>query len=77
MTADAAAKRDDIKAKIDKRNREMDAKAAAKEADWAEDEAVAALDYAAWTVSNARLVVLDAIYARTYADERAEDTANR
>ena len=72
MKADAAAKRDDVKAKIDKRNREMDAKAAAKEADWAEDDAAAALDYAAWTLSDARLAVLDAIYARSYADERAK-----
>ena len=44
MKADAAARRDDVKAKIDKRNRELDAKAAAKEADWAEDDAIAALD---------------------------------
>ena len=71
MTADAAAKRDDMKAKIDKRNREMDAKAAAKEADWVEDDAVAALDHAAWTLSSARLAVLDAIDARAYAVERA------
>ena len=34
MRADAAAKRDDVRAKIDKRNREMDAKDAADDA-WA------------------------------------------
>jgi hypothetical protein len=65
MKADAAARRDDIKAKIDKRTRQTDAKVAANEAD-----AVAALDYAAWTVDNARLAVLDAIDARVYADQR-------
>ena len=64
--------RDDIKAKIDKRTRELDAKAATKEADWAESDAFAALDYAGWTLSSARLAVLDAIYARSYADERAK-----
>ena len=31
----------------------------------------AALDYASWTVDNARLAVLDAIDARVYADELA------
>ena len=40
MMADAAARRDDIKAKVDKRTRELDAKAAAKEADWAESDAL-------------------------------------
>ena len=70
-------RRDDVKAKIDKRTRQLDAKAAANEADWAEDDAVAALDYAAWTLSSARLAVLDAIYARTYADERAKDAASQ
>jgi hypothetical protein len=77
MMADAAARRDDIKAKIDKRTRELDAKTAAKEADWAESDAFAALDYAGWTLSSARLAVLDAIYARSYADERADDAASQ
>ena len=53
MKADAAARRDDVKAKIDQRSRELDAKTAASEAGWAEADAVDALDYAAWTVSNA------------------------
>jgi hypothetical protein len=39
----------------------------ASTADWAED--VTAIDYASWTVDNARLAVLDAIDARAYADE--------
>ena len=77
MMADAAARREDAKAKIDKRTRQLDAKAADHEADWAEDDAVAALDHAAWTLSSARLAVLDAIDARAYADERAKDTASQ
>jgi pyruvate/2-oxoglutarate dehydrogenase complex dihydrolipoamide acyltransferase (E2) component len=72
MKADAAARRDDVKAKIDKRTRQTDAKAAASDADWAEADAVDALDYAAWTVDNAELAVLDAIDARAYADDRAK-----
>jgi hypothetical protein len=77
MKADAAARKDDVKAKIDKRTRQLDAKAADSEADWAEADAVAALDYADWTLSSARLAVLDAIYARSYADERAKDAASQ
>jgi hypothetical protein len=72
MKADAAAKRDDAKAKIDKRTRELDANAAASDADWAEADAADAIDYAAWTVENAQLTILDAIDARTYADQRAK-----
>ena len=71
MKADAAAKRDDVKAKIDQRNRQMNAKVAANDADLAEADAADAIDYAAWTLDNARLVVLDAIDARAYADQRA------
>ena len=41
------------------------------DAGWAEDNAVDALDYADWTVSDARLAVLDAIDARAYANEQA------
>ena len=39
MKADATAQREDIKAKINKRTDQLDAKAAAKDADWAEDDA--------------------------------------
>jgi hypothetical protein len=77
MMADAAARRDDVKAKIDKRTRHLDAKTADSEADWADADAVSALDYAGWTLSSARLAVLDAIYARSYADERAKDAASQ
>jgi glycerol-3-phosphate dehydrogenase len=72
MKADAAARMDDVKAKIDSRNRQLDAKAAASDADWAEGDAADAIDYAEWTVDNARLAVLDAIDACAYADQRAK-----
>jgi hypothetical protein len=62
---------EDVKAKIDKRNRTMDAKLAAREADWADDDAADAIDFAEWAVGNAELAILDAIDARAYADERA------
>src|SRR6266540_3919693 len=69
MKADAAAKMDNFQAKVDKRADQFDAKVAASDADWAENHAADAIDYAAWTVDNARLAVLDAIDARAYADE--------
>jgi hypothetical protein len=68
----AADSFEDVKAKIDKRTRQIDAKAAAKDADWAEADAVDALDFAAWTVDNAERAVLGAIDARVHADERAK-----
>ena len=71
MKADAAARRDDIKAKIDERTNQLDAKAAAADADWAEQDALDAIDYAALVVQDAQLAVLDALDARAYADERA------
>jgi hypothetical protein len=71
IRADAAAKMEDAKAKIDKRNRQMDAKTAATGADWAEADAADALAFAVWTVDNAQLAMLDAIDARAYADELA------
>ncbi len=73
MKADAAAQREDMKAKINKRTDQLDAKAAAKDADWAEDDAAEAIDYAVWMVYDAQLAVLDALDARVYADERAKD----
>jgi hypothetical protein len=72
MQADAAAKRDDVKAKINKRNRELVAKDAANEADWSEGEASDALDFADWAVRNAQLAILDAIDARARAAELAK-----
>src|SRR6266540_4230997 len=72
MKSDADARMDDVKAKIDKRAQQLDARAAASDADRAEGDAADAIDYAEWTVDNARLAVLDAIDARAYADERAK-----
>ena len=71
MRADANDKMGEVKARIEKRNREMDADMAAGDADWAEPDAVEALDYAAWTLDNARVAMLDAIDARAYATARA------
>jgi hypothetical protein len=76
MKADAAAKMDDIQAKIDKRTRQLDAKAAATDADWAEAEAADALDFADWAVDNAQLAMLDAIDARAHAKDLAKSTAS-
>ena len=75
MKADAAARREDIKAKIDKRADQLDAKAAATDADWAEGDAADAIDYAILVVSDAQLAVLDALDARAYAEERAKIAA--
>jgi hypothetical protein len=76
MRADAAAKMDDVKARMDKRNRQIDANMAANDADIAEADANDAIDYAAWTIDNARLAVLDAIDARANANMRAGTAAS-
>jgi glycerol-3-phosphate dehydrogenase len=72
MKADAGAKMGDVKAKIDKRNDQIDAKMAVQDAADSEAEAMDAIDYADWAVENARLQTLDAIDARAYAEERAK-----
>ena len=71
LKADAAVKLDDVQARMDRRADQLDAKVAARQADGAEADAADAIDFAAWTVDNARLAVLDAIDARVYADELA------
>jgi hypothetical protein len=71
MKADAAARMDDFQDKMDKRADQIDANIAADQADGAEADAADAIDFAAWTVDNARLAVLDAIDARVYADALA------
>ena len=76
LKADAAAKMSDVKANLDKRTRQMDAKAAANDADWAEADAAEALDFADWAVENAQLAILDAIHARAHADKLANTAAN-
>ena len=76
MKADAAAKMDDVKARMDKRSLQIDADMAATDAEMAEADATAAIDYAAWTIDNSRLAVLDAIDARAYANTRAGTAAS-
>ena len=71
MRADASNKMDDFKAKIAKRRSQMDAKDAAREADWAEADAYDAIDYAEWATESAGLAVLDALDARAHANELA------
>ena len=66
----------DVKADIDKQARQVDATAAAADADWAEADAAEALDYADWAVENAQLTMLGAVHARARADELAKAAAN-
>ena len=75
MKADTAAKLDDFEAKMDRRADQLDANVAARQADGAEADAADAIDFAAWTVDNARLAVLDAIDAWVYADDLAQQAA--
>src|SRR6266545_4555545 len=74
--AEGAAResREQLRQRIDQAQVDLNlaAKDAASDADWAENDAADAIDYAAWTVDNARLAVLDAIDARAYADELAK-----
>lgn len=76
MRADAGNKMDEVKARIDKRNQQIDADLVATDADVAEADATAAVDYAAWTIDNARLAILDAIDARAYANTRGGTAAS-
>ena len=71
LKADAAAKRADVQARIDRKRDERDAKRAEDDAEDAEADAADALDYASWAVDQAQLAVLDAIDARSWADARA------
>jgi hypothetical protein len=71
MTADAAAAMGDVKARMDKRATELDARALADEADWAEADARDAIEFAVVSVDNARLAILEAVAVRAHAEERA------
>ena len=53
------------------RRHQVDADFAASDADLAEADAYAAIDYADWAVENARVAILDAIDARVTADEKS------
>lgn len=77
VKADAAAKRDDIKAKIDQRNQMMDADAAFADAELAEDDANAAISFASWAVDNARVAILDALDAATYSAQLSGAAAKK
>lgn len=57
---------------MDKRATEVDAKALAAEADWAEADARNAIEFAVVSVANARLAILEAIAVRAHAEERAQ-----
>jgi hypothetical protein len=71
LKADAAAKRADLQARIDRQRDERDVKRAEENAEDAEADASDALDYASWAVDQAQLAVLDAVDARSRADARA------
>ena len=71
MRADAKARAAEVRAKARSRREQHDADVAAADADLAEAEAAAALDYAAWTVEAAELAILDALYLRARASEKA------
>jgi len=68
MKAEVAARMDALKTKIDNRAGQPDARAAEEDADQAAAEAAHAIDYASWTVENARLAALDAFDARAFSD---------
>ena len=71
MKADAAAKMQAMQDRVDRKRDEHDVKKAARDAEAAAENASDALDYATWAVDQAQLAVLDAVDARTWADERA------
>ena len=76
LKADAGAKVSDVKANIENRTRQVDAKVAAGDADWAEADAAEALDFADWAVESAQLTILDAIHARAHAVKLADAADN-
>jgi hypothetical protein len=71
MRADAKARSAELKTKARIRRERHDADVAASDADVAEAEASAAIDYAEWTVAAAELTILDALYLRARANEKA------
>jgi hypothetical protein len=71
LKADAAAWRSDVRGQLEQGSRELDGEVAAQQAEWADADASAALEFAAWAIDNARVDVLAAVYAHAYADEHA------
>lgn len=77
MKADLAAKMGDLHDRIERTKGKVSVGIADDDAADAEDAAVDALDYAAWTVWQAETTVVDAIDARARADERAAASGAR
>jgi hypothetical protein len=77
MKADAAAKMQAMQDRLDRKRDEHDVKRAESDAEDAEEDAADALDYASWAVDQAQVAVLNAIDARTWADERAAASPSR
>ena len=71
LKADATARNQALRDRIDRQRDEHDVRKAEQQAEDAEDDAADALDYALWVVDQAQLAVLDAIDARSWADARA------
>jgi hypothetical protein len=77
MKADAAARTQDLRDRMDRQRDERDVKKAERQAEDAEEDAADALDYALWVLDQAELAVLDAIDARSWADARAATSPPR
>jgi molybdenum-dependent DNA-binding transcriptional regulator ModE len=72
MKADAAAKVQDMHDRAEASATSMTLRRQAeRDAEAAEEDAADALDYATWAVDQAELAVLDAMDARSWADERS------
>jgi hypothetical protein len=77
MKAHVAAKMRELHGRMERTKGEVSADIADGDAADAEDNAVDALDYAAWTVWQAEATVVDALDARARADERAAASGAR
>lgn len=77
MKADVAAKMRELHDRMERTKGEVSADIADGDAADAEDNAVDALDYAAWMVWQAEVTVVDALDARARADERAAASGAR
>ena len=74
MRADAAAKMRDLHDRIERKRDELDVKMAEDDAMGAEESAIDALGFARWAAEQAEVAVLDAVDARSWADERAAES---
>ena len=75
MRADAKTRAAELKAEARTRREKHGADVAASDAELGEAEAAAAVDYAAWAIEAAELAILDALYLRARADEKAAEVA--